>query len=306
MGISKEIAGLKVGLYIDVANLSLNGGFGLRYDVLREFVCRGGAEPMRLNAYVSFDADRAAADPGYKAAQYGFHSVLRDLGFKVIEKRVKWFTDENGNRFGKANVDLDLAVDALLQSENMDRVLLATGDGDFVQVVRALQNKGCRVEVVAFDNVSAELRREADSFISGYLIPNLLPVQHQRSRPALPWGDLGSVVRGVCCSHDPDKPYGFLRFLRSFDAELWKTDTRQPDSPYRTIFCHDSELPEGIRVYDLPSRSLLFEFEIAEGEPGKGLKAVNVTRILPKGGPGRDREPSGNRDLPFRNGNTQD
>ena len=34
MGISKEIAGLKVGLYIDVANLSLNGGFGLRYDVL--------------------------------------------------------------------------------------------------------------------------------------------------------------------------------------------------------------------------------------------------------------------------------
>ena len=36
-----------------------------------------------------------------------------------------------------------------------------TGDGDFVQVVRALQNKGCRVEVLAFDNVSEELRREA-------------------------------------------------------------------------------------------------------------------------------------------------
>lgn len=304
MSISKENTGLKVGLYIDVANLSLNGGFGLRYDVLREFVCRGGAEPMRLNAYVSYDSDRAVADHGYKASQYGFHSVLRDLGFKVIEKRVKWFTDEHGNRFGKANVDLDLAVDALLQSENMDRVLMATGDGDFVQVVRALQNKGCRVEVVAFDNVSADLRREADSFISGYLIPNLLPVQRGRSWSAQAWGDVGSVVRGVCCSHDPDKPYGFLRFLQDFNAELWKTDTRQPDSPYRTIFCHDSELPEEVRVYDLPSRSLIFEFEIAEGEPGKGQKAVNVTRIMPKskGGPGRDGPV--NRELPFKNGNS--
>lgn len=302
MGISKEIAGLKVGLYIDVANLSLNGGFGLRYDVLREFVCRGGAEPMRLNAYVSFDADRASGDPAYKASQYGFHSVLRDLGYKVIEKRVKWFTDERGNRFGKANVDLDLAVDALLQSENMDRVLVATGDGDFVQVVRALQNKGCRVEVVAFDNVSAELRREADSFISGYLIPNLLPVQRQRSWPAPGWGELGSVVRGVCCSHDPDKPYGFLRYLQDFHAELWKTDTRQPDSPYRTIFCHDSELPEDVRVADLPSRSLIFEFEIAEGEPGKGLKAVNVSRIMPRSGQSRDREAMAVRDSSQRNG----
>lgn len=33
---------LKVGVYIDVANLAMNGGFGMRYEVLREFACRGG------------------------------------------------------------------------------------------------------------------------------------------------------------------------------------------------------------------------------------------------------------------------
>ena len=38
----------------------------MRYDVLREFACRDGAEPARLNAYVSFDADRARADPVYE------------------------------------------------------------------------------------------------------------------------------------------------------------------------------------------------------------------------------------------------
>ena len=89
-----------------------------------------------------------------------------------------WYVDETGSRYGKANADLDMAVDALLQSENLDKVLFATGDGDFVQVVKALQNKGCRVEAVAFQNISSNLKREVDLFMSGYLIPNLLPLEN--------------------------------------------------------------------------------------------------------------------------------
>lgn len=74
----------------------------------------------------------------YRDKARAYQSALREIGYKVIEKRVKWFQDEAGNRYGKANADLDMAVDAvLLQSENLDRVLLVTGDGDFVQVVRA-------------------------------------------------------------------------------------------------------------------------------------------------------------------------
>jgi len=51
---------LKVGVYIDVSNIVMNGGFGMRYEVLRKFACRGNAEPMRLNAYVSYDPERGA------------------------------------------------------------------------------------------------------------------------------------------------------------------------------------------------------------------------------------------------------
>src|SRR5438105_998916 len=113
--------GTRVGVYVDVANLSRNGGYGMRYDVLREFACRGSAEPIRLNAYVSYDEDRADREIEYKDAQIAFFSILRDFGFKVIEKKYKWYFDENGRAFGKANADLDMAVDALLQSENIDR-----------------------------------------------------------------------------------------------------------------------------------------------------------------------------------------
>lgn len=272
----------KVGVYVDVANLARNGGYGMRYDVLREFACRGGAEPVRLNAYVSFDGDRADGDSLYRDAQYGFYDVLRDFGYKVIQKNVKWYTDENGNRFGKANADLDLAVDALLQSANIDRVLLATGDGDFVQVVRALQNRGCRVEVIAFDNVSTDLRREADLFMSGYLIPSLLPTASPRS--GLAWGDIGSRVRGVCYHHT-GKGYGFLRFIKGVATELWKLDSRQVDSPYGSVFFHDSQLPEEVHYTQLPSRTHIFEFELVKSEAREGgLQAVNLQLVSQRRG----------------------
>ncbi len=270
----------RIGVYVDVANMTRNGGYGMRYEVLREFASRGQAEPVRLNAYVSFDAERSENDPSYREGQQGFYSLLRDFGYKVIQKIVKWYTDENGNRFGKANADLDLAVDALLQSDNIDRLLLCTGDGDFVQVVRALQNKGCRVEVVAFENVSADLRREADLYMPGYLIPNLLPTSAPRGAPA--WAELGSRVRGVCYNHT-GKGYGFLRFLKSIAPELWRIDPRQAESPYESVFFHNSQLPDEVHVSDLPSRSMIFEFELSRAEGRENsLQAINMQLVSPR------------------------
>ncbi len=270
----------RVGVYVDVANIARNGGYGMRYDVLREFACRGGADPVRLNSYVTYDAERAETDHGYREAQHNFFSLLRDFGYKVLEKHVRWYTDESGNRFGKANADLDMAVDALLQSRNIESVLLATGDGDFVRVVQAMQNFGCRVEIVGFDNVSFDLRREADLFVSGYLVPNLLPVNVPKGTP--PWGEIGARVRGVCYMHT-GKGYGFLRFLKVIDYGLWRVDSRQPNSPYETVFFHDSQLPQEVSYQELPSRNIIFEFDLAKAENGEeGMQAKNMSLVAPR------------------------
>lgn len=277
MYINKSSA--RVGVYVDVANINRNGGYGMGYEVLREFACRDGAEAVRLNAYVSYDAVKARSESSYFNRTNSFYSVLRDFGYKVIQKEVKWFTDEDGVRVAKANADLDLAVDALLQSENLDRVMLVTGDGDFVQVVRALQNKGCRVEVVAFKNVSSELRREADMFMSGYLIPNLLPIDSGTPEENI-WGEVGHRVRGICYYHKND--FGFMRFLRRIDQNLWMTDAKHPESPYGTAWFHDSSLPVGTYgpiAHDLPSRRYVFEFKLVRAEQDKGLRAMDVTLI---------------------------
>ncbi len=266
-----------VGIYVDAANIQINGGFGMQYDVLREYACRGAAEPVRLNAYVTYDEERARNDRQYAQRANNFFATIREFGYKVIIKKYKWYRDDEGNAYAKANADLDMAVDALLQSRNLGRVLLATGDGDFVQVVRALQNQGCRVEVLAFDNVSADLRREADVYFSGYLVPNLLPSNRNGDRPA--WGQPGSRVRGLCY-HRNNEGFGFLRFLREVNDGMWITDTRNPDSPYASAFFRDSDLPGEVRANDLPSHQHLFEFDLVESSVKEGgLQAANIALV---------------------------
>jgi len=276
--LSTQKSNAKIGVYVDVANVNRNGGYGMHYDILREFACRDFAEAIRLNAYVSFDVERAREDLVYRKGINGYFSVLREYGFKVIQKNVKWYEDEKGNRYGKANADLDMAVDALLQSQNLDRVLLATGDGDFIQVVRALQNNGCRVEVVAFDNISSELKREADMFISGYLIPNLLPIK--RLEVSSNWGELGSVVRGYCSHYYEDRGFGFMRYMHRIAPGLWITDSRHDESPYSSAFFHGSNLPDEVNVSVLPNRDFIFEFRLEESKTNNKDPVATNIRLL--------------------------
>jgi len=265
-----------VGIYVDVANIAMNGGYGMQFDILREFACHDNGEVVRLNAYVAYDAERAQVDQDYAEGQLSFHSSLRDFGYKVIQKNVRRFIDPEGNTVTKANSDLDMAVDMLLQSEKLDRVLMLTGDGDFVQVVRALQNRGCRVELVAFANISADLRQEVDMFIPGWLIPNLLPIKGQpRGAPA--WGEVGSRVRGVCYYHK--EGYGFMRFLERVNADLWMSDTRRKDSPYKTAYFHDSQLLDRVEAGAIPNRDVIFEFDLVKSQRSDGLEARNIKLV---------------------------
>jgi uncharacterized LabA/DUF88 family protein len=144
---------LKAGLYVDAANLYRKEGPSINYRILKDFVTEG-RELLRCNAYVT-------VDPENPKPVKGFISALRDIGFKVIEK--EWSRSVDGRV--KANMDMELAVDMLTQAENLDVVILASGDSDFVRLVRAVQNLGKRVEVIAFqDRVGFDLIKEADAF----------------------------------------------------------------------------------------------------------------------------------------------
>lgn len=267
---------LKIGVFVDAENIKYNGGYNLRYDVLRRFAARGAATILRLNVYMAFDPERAKEDPEYARKAYAFQNSIREFGWKVIVKNAKRFTDDQGRVTTKANADLDLAVDALLQAENLDEVLLLTGDGDFLQLVTALQNKGCRVELLGFNNVSRQLQRQVDACYSGFLVPDLIPISYE---PRNDWGALGSCVRGYCSKWFPDKGYGFLNFIRRIDDKLWITDHRDPESPWQSVFCHVNELADEVSVDELSNRDTVVEFYLQESDVEDGLVAQNVRPV---------------------------
>ncbi|AGA89856.1 hypothetical protein Thimo_1051 [Thioflavicoccus mobilis 8321] len=266
--------GVRVGVFVDAENVRYNGGYQMRYDVLRRFAGRTGGELLRLNTYMAFDSERAREDYEYAKKARAYQQMVRDFGWKITVKHVRRYTDENGNVTTKANADLDMAVDAMLQANTLDQVLLVTGDGDFLQVVNALQNHGCRVELIGFKNVSRQLQQAVDTFYSGYLIPDLLPISYE---PRNDWGNAGSCVRGVCSKWFADKGYGFLRVLKHVSPDLWITDPRDEGSPYMGVFCHANELAEDVNEDLLMNRETILEFYLNESEQkDNGFTASNV------------------------------
>ena len=251
---------LKAGVYVDAENVMRCGGWGMRYDALKEFAEAQGAAVVRANAYMAADLDREQKDPEYRRRKTEYRSNLRQYGFKLVLKPVKRFRDIDGNLVTKANADLDLAVDALLQARNLDYVILVTGDGDFVKLVVALQNYGCRVDVIAFHNASKELRETADNFCSGFLLPGLIPTEAARKR-------------GFMHVVNEEKFYGWL----TAQVSLRLSDVEQD------IFCHGSEVEKGILSNDdfaaLKTRESVLEFDVVTDEQGrKSAKNVILLR----------------------------
>jgi uncharacterized LabA/DUF88 family protein len=274
---------IKIGVFVDAENVRYNGGYQLRYDVLRTFAGRYGGTLLRLNTYLAFDPERAKEDPEYRRRALAYQQMVRDYGWKVIVKNVRRYTDDEGNITTKANADLEMAVDAMLQSDKLDLLLMVTGDGDFLQVVTALQDRGCRVELLGFRNVSQELRRLVDDYYSGFLIPDLLPISYE---PRNEWGVPGSCVRGVCSKWFPEKGYGFLRFIKHIDPNLWIIDPRLEGSPYESVFCHANELADEVTDEVMLNRESILEFYIEESDKDDGLVANNVRLVPSFGGSG--------------------
>ena len=91
-----------------------------------------------------------------------FFGALTKLG---IETRVRDLQEFYGG-MKKADWDVGIAVDAIRISPSVDTIVLASGDGDFLQVIEYLKNQGKRVEVIAFGkSTSIKLKKGADEFI---------------------------------------------------------------------------------------------------------------------------------------------
>jgi len=268
---------IKVGVFVDSENVRRNGGYHLRYDVLRRFAERGDRSLVRLNTYMAFDKELAEKDSEYARKSYAHQQIARQLGWKVNIRDTRRIINDEGKTSIENNSNLSIAVDALLQAEHLDEILLVTGDGDFLPLVNAIQNRGRRVGLLGFDHVSTQLQHQADAFHSGFLTPNLIPIAYE---PKNAWGRTGSCVRGICTKWFVEKGYGFLSFLDRIDDNSWITNTRVKESPWTSAFCHINEISSDVNDEDLIHGDTVLEFYIQESpQDADGLVAQNVRLV---------------------------
>ena len=164
----------RIGLFIDGSNLYAAAralAFDIDYKRLLDYFS-GKGRLIRAFYYTALMEEQE-------------YSPIRPLvdwldynGYTMVTKPTKEFTDSQGRRKIKGNMDIELAIDVMEMAERLDHIVIFSGDGDFRRLVEAVQRKGVRVSVVSTVRsqppmVADELRRQADYFME---LQDLQPV----------------------------------------------------------------------------------------------------------------------------------
>lgn len=156
----------RTALFIDGANLyaaTRSLGFDIDYRRLLEFF---GSRTTLVRAYYYSAL--------LETEEYSPLKPLTDWlaynGYTLVTKPAKEFTDAQGRRRIKGNMDIELAIDMLELSPRLDHAILFSGDSDFRRLVEAVQRRGVRVSVISSIKttppmIADELRRQADQFL---------------------------------------------------------------------------------------------------------------------------------------------
>ena len=184
----------RLAIFIDGANLYATAkalGFDIDYKrLLALFRTKGRLVRALYYTAIAEDQEYSSIRPLVDWLDYN--------GFTMVTKPIKTFTDSLGHRKIKRNMDIELTVDGVRLAEQLDHVVLFTGDGDFRALVAAMQMRGRRVSVVSTlrtqpPMIADELRRQADQFIDLADMedeicrdPATRPVREPGSRPTGP------------------------------------------------------------------------------------------------------------------------
>ena len=146
---------LRVGVFVDVQNMfyaarnKFNGR--LDYQALLKTVVRG-RRLVKAGAYIIQTPD---------IDQSNFILLLEHCGYEVHSKYLRTRYDGSA----KGDWDMEIAIDIISMIGQLDVVILVSGDGDFVALVKMVQRHGLEVEVHSFEhNTAVDLREATDRF----------------------------------------------------------------------------------------------------------------------------------------------
>ena len=93
-----------------------------------------------------------------------FYQKLQGFGYHLYLKPVKLYEQDDGTTKRKANCDVDMTFHLMKEKDNFDRAIILSGDGDFLPVLKYLNDQGKEVIILARGPRTArEIRQFAGS-----------------------------------------------------------------------------------------------------------------------------------------------
>ena len=240
----------KIAVLIDGANLysaSRALGFDIDYRrLLSDFRQKGYLVRAIYYTALAEDQEYSSLRPLIDWLDYN--------GYRVVTKPLREFTDAQGRRKVKGNMDIELAVDAMEMVEHVDHFVLFSGDGDFRHLVVALQRKGKKVTVASTLKTSPpmiadDLRRQADHFLELSTLAETLgrdpaqrPPRPQREVEEEDEDEYRGAVSDATPATEPPRDCPLCPRLKDF-RDLWRA--REPDwhnAPVATFGAADGRL----------------------------------------------------------------
>ncbi|OGZ24574.1 MAG: hypothetical protein A2896_00470 [Candidatus Nealsonbacteria bacterium RIFCSPLOWO2_01_FULL_43_32] len=78
-----------------------------------------------------------------------FYLKLEKFGYELHLKPVKLYEQDDGTTKRKANCDVDMTFYLMKERDGFDKVVILSGDGDFLPILKYLKEKGKEIIVLA-------------------------------------------------------------------------------------------------------------------------------------------------------------
>ena len=78
-----------------------------------------------------------------------FYLKLKNFGYELHLKPVKLYDQDDGTTKRKANCDVGMAFYLMKEEDNFKKVIILSGDGDFLPVLKYLKNVGKEIIILA-------------------------------------------------------------------------------------------------------------------------------------------------------------
>lgn len=141
---------------------------GFKYDYLKNDTVPLEALKKRLDNYINKEGKKLDEAKlilfSRHLSRIKFYLRLQEFGYKLYLKPVKTYYQPDGSTERKANCDVEMAFYLMKEKDNYDQVVIMSGDGDFLPVLKHLKEIGKGVIILARGPRTArEIRQFAGS-----------------------------------------------------------------------------------------------------------------------------------------------